>query len=620
VLLGRLGSGGMGRVYLARSPGGRMVAVKVIRSALAEDPGFRHRFAREVAAARKVGGLFTAQVVDADVDGPVPWLVTAYVPGRPLSDAIDEQGPLPAPTVLALSAGLAEGLIAIHAAGVIHRDLKPSNVLLAQDGPRIIDFGISSAADATQLTGTGFMIGSPGFMSPEQAEGLTVGPASDIFSLACVITFAAKGEGPFGTGDTAALLYRIVHGKPNLDRLPDKLRPLIRRSLSREARKRPTAAQFLADLTSAYPSAADLTDWLPGGVLDPPGLRAGLPETSWPRQAPAGAPAAAGASAAGPADLMAAPAGMADAMAPPAEPGTSSNSAAPPPTMTTKTPTPPPSTQGTSQGYPAPQGYPGMSSGGASQPGDPSGGPQDNPWWNAQQQAGSTPQTPLPAQGVPGGYGPPPGTMGPPDQYYPTPAPAPRRKRPPWLVPAAVGAAVAGAVIAALVISLSPHSSNSNATRGTTSAGASQGGTPAAQSTPTVGDLQLSQLQVGDCLTGANMQLNKNTPWPKLTTAVPCASGHTAEVFYANNAYWPKNGPYPGNSAISKAGDTACNNAFAAYVGISYTKSIYTWTNIVPDATTWPTGDRGLHCVAYYATSSQPAGVTMHASIKNTRK
>jgi len=189
VLLGRLGSGGMGRVYLARSPGGRMVAVKVIRANLAEDAGFRARFAREVSAARKVGGLFTAAVVDADVDGPVPWLVTAYVPGTSLSDAVERQGPLPEASVLALAAGLAEGLIAIHAAGVIHRDLKPSNVLLAQDGPRIIDFGISSAAGATALTGTGFMIGSPGFMSPEQAEGLTVGrPATSSAWRACSST------------------------------------------------------------------------------------------------------------------------------------------------------------------------------------------------------------------------------------------------------------------------------------------------------------------------------------------------------------------------------------------------------------------------------------------------
>src|SRR5690349_15293522 len=257
----------MGRVYLARSPGGRMVAVKVIRANLAEDAGFRARFAREVSAARKVGGLFTAAVVDADVDGPVPWLVTAYVPGTSLSDAVERQGPLPEASVLALAAGLAEGLIAIHAAGVIHRDLKPSNVLLAQDGPRIIDFGISSAAGATALTGTGFMIGSPGFMSPEQAEGLTVGPSSDIFSLAGVLIYAARGEGPFGSGDTAALLYRVVHGKPNTDGVPDNLRPLIKRSLARDPKRRPGATEFLSELSAAYPSAADLSNWLPPHIL-----------------------------------------------------------------------------------------------------------------------------------------------------------------------------------------------------------------------------------------------------------------------------------------------------------------------------------------------------------------
>src|ERR1700677_1145377 len=228
LLLGRLGSGGMGQGYLARSPGGRQVAVKVIRAQLAEDNAFRARCAREVSAARKVGGLFTAQVVDADLDSPVPWLVTAYVPGMSLAEAVEQHGPLPAATLLALAAGLAEGLSAIHAAGVIHRDLKPSNVLLAPDGPRIIDFGISSAAEATSLTGTGLMIGSPGFMSPEQAEGLIVGPARDIFSLAAVLTFASRGEGPFGSGETAALLYRVVHTKPNFENLPEKLKPLMR--------------------------------------------------------------------------------------------------------------------------------------------------------------------------------------------------------------------------------------------------------------------------------------------------------------------------------------------------------------------------------------------------------
>ena len=268
LLLGRLGSGGMGRVYLARSPGGRQVAVKVIRPQLAEDAEFRARFAREVSAARKVGGLFTAQVVDADLDSPVPWLVTAYVPGTSLAEAVEQQGPLPPATLLALAAGLAEGLNAIHTAGVIHRDLKPSNVLLAADGPRIIDFGISSAGDATSLTGTGLMIGSPGFMSPEQAEGMPVRPPSDIFSLAGVLIFAVRGEGPFGSGDTAALLYRVVHGTPNLGPIPDKMRPLVSRCLSRSAAARPTAAEFLAELTAACPSAADLTDWLPTGILE----------------------------------------------------------------------------------------------------------------------------------------------------------------------------------------------------------------------------------------------------------------------------------------------------------------------------------------------------------------
>ena len=153
-------------MFLGRSPGGRLVAVKVVRAELAGQAEFRNRFAREVAAARKVSGLFTAPVVDADVDAPVPWLATAYVPGPSLAEAITRHGPLPATSVLALAAGLAEGLGAIHAAGIVHRDLKPSNVLLADDGPRIIDFGISRAAEASMLTGTGVVFGSPSFHVP----------------------------------------------------------------------------------------------------------------------------------------------------------------------------------------------------------------------------------------------------------------------------------------------------------------------------------------------------------------------------------------------------------------------------------------------------------------------
>src|SRR5271167_4196459 len=247
----RLGSGGMGRVYLAFTPAGRPVALKVVRSDLADDQDFRIRFGQEIRAAQRVRGLYTAELIDADPAATPPWLVTAYVPGASLEEVIDRDGPMPEATVFRMIAGVAEALQAIHAAGVIHRDLKPSNVLLAQDGPRIIDFGISSAAEATALTGTGFMIGSPGFMSPEQAEGLTVGPASDIFSLAGVLIYAARGEGPFGTGDTAALLYRVVHGKPNIDHVPENLRPLIKRSLSRDPRRRPTATEFLSELSAA---------------------------------------------------------------------------------------------------------------------------------------------------------------------------------------------------------------------------------------------------------------------------------------------------------------------------------------------------------------------------------
>ena len=169
--------------------------MKVIRNELAADPDFRTRFSREVAAARRVSGVFTAQVVDADVDGPAAWLATAYVPGPALSEAVGEHGPLPAGSLLALAAGLAESLSAIHAAGVVHRDLKPSNVLLAEDGPRVIDFGISRAVESTALTQAGLVIGSPGFMSPEQAMGYEVGPPTDIFSLGAVLVFAAARPG-----------------------------------------------------------------------------------------------------------------------------------------------------------------------------------------------------------------------------------------------------------------------------------------------------------------------------------------------------------------------------------------------------------------------------------------
>jgi serine/threonine protein kinase len=262
-LVGRLGSGGMGKVYLGRSAAGRLVAVKVIRDDLAEDPEFRARFRREIAAARKVSGLFTAPVVDADPDAPVPFLVTAYIAGLSLADAVSRHGPWPAESVLALAAGLAEGLKSIHSVGVVHRDLKPSNVLLVQDGPRVIDFGICRAAEASTVTRAGLAFGSPGFMSPEQAEGGLVGPASDVFSLGAVLAFAAAGEGPFGAGSTAALVYRVVHSPPNLDRVPVPARLLIGRCLAKDAGQRPSPGELLADLDGIGMGP----DWLPVPVM-----------------------------------------------------------------------------------------------------------------------------------------------------------------------------------------------------------------------------------------------------------------------------------------------------------------------------------------------------------------
>jgi eukaryotic-like serine/threonine-protein kinase len=288
-LLGQLGAGGMGQVFLGLSAGGRLVAVKVIRAELAADPEFRARFRREIAAAHKVSGLYTAAVVDADVDGLVPWLATAYVAGPSLAEAVSEHGPLPAASVLALAAGLAESLTAIHAAGVTHRDLKPSNVLLAVDGPRVIDFGISRAAEATSMTRAGFVMGSPGFMSPEQAEGHDVGPASDMFSLGAVLAFAATGDGPFGGGSTAALVYRVVHSPANLDHVPDEVRPLAERCLAKDPSHRPAAAELLADVGAVQPAAGWLPEPIINAIARDPALAMAAAADDSPAPIPAGA-------------------------------------------------------------------------------------------------------------------------------------------------------------------------------------------------------------------------------------------------------------------------------------------------------------------------------------------
>jgi hypothetical protein len=274
-LVGRLGAGGMGRVFLGMSAAGRPVAVKVIHAGLAADPEFRARFSIEVAAARKVSGLFTALVVDADVDARVPWLATAYVSGPSLSEAVRDRGPLSAAPLLAMATGLAKSLTAIHAAGVVHGDLKPSNVLLAPDGPRVIDFGISQSAEAAPQARAGLVVGTPSFMSPEQAAGQAVGPLSDVFSLGTVLAFAATGRKPFGTGAAAAVLERVVRGTPDLDGVPAEMRPLIEDCLAKDPAGRPAAAALLAGVTAiqAAPAAAAAAD--PGTA--PPAPEAASP-------------------------------------------------------------------------------------------------------------------------------------------------------------------------------------------------------------------------------------------------------------------------------------------------------------------------------------------------------
>ncbi|HEU5392321.1 MAG TPA: serine/threonine-protein kinase [Streptosporangiaceae bacterium] len=267
-LIGRLGAGGMGRVFLGVSAAGRPVAVKIVHAGLAADPEFRARFSVEVAAARKVSGLFTALVADADADAPVPWLATAYVAGPSLSEAVRDRGPLSAASLLALAAGLAKSLSAIHAAGVVHGDLKPSNVLLALDGPRVIDFGISQAAEAAPLARSGLVVGTPSFMSPEQAAGQAVGSRSDVFSLGAVLAFAATGRRPFGSGQAAAVLERVVRGAPDLRGTPPEVLPLIERCLAKDPAGRPAAAGLLGEVTAAQ---AALAPSAPPGDLIPPG-------------------------------------------------------------------------------------------------------------------------------------------------------------------------------------------------------------------------------------------------------------------------------------------------------------------------------------------------------------
>jgi hypothetical protein len=264
----RLGSGSMGRVYLALTPGGRQVAVKMVRAEFGDDEQFRARFRQEVSAAQRVHGLFTAQVLEADPDAPQPWLATSFVPGLSLRQAVTRFGPLPPDTVFLLLAGIAEALQAIHAVGIVHRDLKPSNVILAADGPRVIDFGIARAAAAPALTRSGSWVGSPWFMAPEQARSGPATPAADVFSLGSLAVYAAAGHPPFGTDGEVAVLSRVLNESPDLRGCPPAMRPLIKRCLAKDPARRPQPGQIISACRDRATSRG-LTfgrSWLPAPV------------------------------------------------------------------------------------------------------------------------------------------------------------------------------------------------------------------------------------------------------------------------------------------------------------------------------------------------------------------
>ncbi|MFD8084507.1 protein kinase [Kitasatospora sp. NPDC059722] len=291
-LLRPLGEGGMGVVYLARSPGLRLLAVKVIRPEYAEDPRFQRRFQQEVEAARRVTGFHTPPVVDAQPRGSRPWMATAYLPAPSLGEVVRRFGPLGEAGARALGAALAEALAAIHAVGVVHRDLKPGNVLIARDGPRVIDFGISRAFDAVHLTRTGMVCGTPGYIAPERIVSASVTFASsDVFSLGCLLVYALTGRTPFGTGEPAQINRRAVYEEPELAGVPAVLRPLVAACLDKEPARRPSAAAVLAALAPVDPAAllspgllADLDARERQAAIDlaaPPADPPALPVRTW---------------------------------------------------------------------------------------------------------------------------------------------------------------------------------------------------------------------------------------------------------------------------------------------------------------------------------------------------
>jgi hypothetical protein len=276
-LLRRIGEGGMGVVYLAQDAGGRSVALKVLRSSVAGEPTARRRLAREVETMRRVRSPYVAEVIDADLAGDTPYIVTRYVPGRTLDQVVHESGPLPPPALLRLACWLADALAAVHAAGVVHRDLKPGNVMLLGEVPVVIDFGIAQGPDATRLTMTGMFMGTPGYLAPEVIEGQPSSEASDIHAWGATVAFAACGHAPFGTGAYEAIFYRIVNGQPDLTGAPAPMLPMLAAALARDPARRPGAVQL-----STQAAVLDPASFAQGAVPTGDGIAAqaaGIPVT-----------------------------------------------------------------------------------------------------------------------------------------------------------------------------------------------------------------------------------------------------------------------------------------------------------------------------------------------------
>ncbi|MEU7378044.1 serine/threonine-protein kinase [Streptomyces albidoflavus] len=513
-LQARLGAGGMGQVYLARSERGRTVAVKLVRRELAEQAEFRDRFRKEVAAARRVGGAWTAPVLDADTEAEVPWLATGYVAGPSLQSVVaSPHGPLPERSVRILGAGLAHALKDIHAAGLIHRDLKPSNVLLTIDGPRVIDFGIARALETTAdaaLTRTGAVVGSPGFMAPEQVRGDRVTPAADVFCLGSVLAYAATGALPFGTANSGvhALMYRIAQEPPNLADVPENLQELIGACLAKNPEDRPTLDRLLA-LTGADDTVSDgkaLDPWLPGGLVAQLGRHAvRLLDREDPENAPAAeATPPAGADASAPAEAPGPPVGKPDTPSAPATPATPATPPAPAPAPES-TPTPPdPGIPGT----PPPGGVNHLPTVVVGTTPPPPPQPTAQPHATPATPPAATPAPPAHAYGQPHpayGYPQPhqhPG-LAPTPPYGPAPLPAPARDRAPTvllLVVALIVALGAGAGVYAFLNGDEGDDLANDPKQPSPTASADPGGsgTPSGDATPAEGTPSGDEADEGD--------------------------------------------------------------------------------------------------------------------------